>query len=65
MEPQRNEKPISVGEWVLNIFITAIPGLTDAELKSIHIHVSWAQEKGVGPLHAEPEEGGLASLAGG
>ncbi|WP_339606538.1 hypothetical protein [uncultured Roseivirga sp.] len=25
MEPQRNEKPISVGEWVLNIFITAIP----------------------------------------
>tara|TARA_R110001592_G_scaffold10363_1_gene53953 strand:+ start:156 stop:428 length:273 start_codon:yes stop_codon:yes gene_type:complete len=25
MEPQRNEKPISVGEWVLNIFVMSIP----------------------------------------
>ncbi|MGW8123271.1 hypothetical protein ACV07N_11480 [Roseivirga echinicomitans] len=25
MEPHRNEKPIAVGEWMLNIFVMSIP----------------------------------------
>ena len=41
MEPQHNEKPISVGEWVLNIFIVSIP------LVGLIMLIVWAVSKDI------------------